>query len=333
MILDPDTVSGFTPSPDCIRDEIDIIAANVFGAVWRFSKGQRGQCDATLAKISKRAGYGTTATRMRLRLLTEHGWIVEERREGRPTVYRDSGRWVLKVVGEDTEPPTPAVAPKRKPQREALPSGNDPNARRCPPQRETLDTPTPDVAPPQREALAEDSLLKKDFKKDLKIEDVVPDAPELAPAIVPETTSGTTAPGPGEDPDDEPDPKPSARRPRPAPKPIPEKKPGPFQDVFRAICRVRRTSADVLNDEDRYNTRGLASTLCHHGVEDAATVESWGVAWYTDMATRRRCKKSEVSPPGIAQLKSWFGSCIAKRDGEVLEIADTPQGGKKWLTN
>lgn len=132
------TFAGFTPVPDCIRDDLDLLAAMVFGAVWRFSQLERGQCDASLESIAERAGLGTTTTRIRLRKLTAGGWIVSIERPGKPTVYRDAGRWQLQVVGADTEPqrealpsertPTPRVAHKKAPQRLALPY---PNASRC----------------------------------------------------------------------------------------------------------------------------------------------------------------------------------------------------------
>lgn len=95
-------LSGFTPAPDCIRDDIDPLAAIVFGVVWRFTQLDRRQCDATVETIASRAGLGTTATRDRLRLLTDRGWITSEVQPGHPTVYRDAGRWVLRIVGEDT---------------------------------------------------------------------------------------------------------------------------------------------------------------------------------------------------------------------------------------
>lgn len=327
MALDHDTVAGFTPSPDCIRDDIDVVAANVFGAVWRFSKGQRGQCDATLATISKRAGYGTTATRMRLRLLVERGWIVEECRKGRPTVYRDSGRWVLKVVGEDTDTPTPRVGPRRKRQREALPSGGDPNASRWPPQRLALPPPTAGVGLPQREALAEDSSFKKEPKKEQETGVVVAARDPLDSATqVPAAAAGTATPGGSADPDPAPAPAQgaTARRSRSVPKPVnPEDRAGPFRDVFRAICKVRRLDPDMLDDDTRSNTRRLTSRLCRKGVADGGTVEDWGRQWYAEMARQHRCRQSEVTPPIIKQLTTHFSGCIATRDGEVIDVPDT----------
>lgn len=140
---------GFTPQPDCVRDELDVVAASVFGAVWRFGQMGRGQCDATLETIAERAGYRTTVTRERLRLLEAHGWIRSEARAGRPTVYHDAGRWILSVAGDDQQ---------AKPQRQPLPP---PQRVALAPQRDALPTPTPAVAPPQRVALPKIDVLRE----------------------------------------------------------------------------------------------------------------------------------------------------------------------------
>ncbi len=143
-----DVFTGFNPAPDVIRDTIDPLAAMVFGVVWRFSQMGRGQCDATLETIAKRAGFGTTAVRERLRALEAGGWIAAETRPGRPTIYHDSGRWVLQVAGVDQG---------ARPQRQTLPP---PQREALAPQREALATPTRGVALPQREALPKKEGLR-----------------------------------------------------------------------------------------------------------------------------------------------------------------------------
>jgi len=125
--LDP----GFTPAPDCIRDDIDVLAALVFGAVWRWCQMDRGQCEATVEAIAKRAGCSTTAARIRLRALERRGWLTAETRPTKPTIYRDSERWQLRPVGVDTK------ATRDVGQRETLARS----------QRETLAKATRDVAP------------------------------------------------------------------------------------------------------------------------------------------------------------------------------------------
>lgn len=144
-----ETFRGFTPAPDCIRDELDMLAAVVFGAVWRFGQQSGGRCYASVATIAERAGIGTTATRARLGLLAEHGWIESVVRPGRPTVYRDAGRWGITITGEDRQ---------AEPQRLAL------GSRR--PQRQTLATPTPNVGVPQRQTLAKIDTLREDLRND-----------------------------------------------------------------------------------------------------------------------------------------------------------------------
>lgn len=148
--MNDEVFTGFTPVPDCIRDQLGPIPANVFGVVWRFTKRRRGECDARLENIAARAGYGTTTTRSSLRVLAANGWIVEEARKGKPTLYRDAGRWTLAVVGEDAgvgeTTPTPDVALATQPQRHTLPTPTRGVAPCREPQRVALATPTRGVA-------------------------------------------------------------------------------------------------------------------------------------------------------------------------------------------
>ena len=149
--MSAEVFTGFTPVPDCIRAKHGPIVANVFGAVWRFGQQQRGACEASIENIAKRAGYGTTATRAALRILAADGWIGEEPRKGKPTIYRDAGRWVLSVAGQDTAEvhptPTRGVAPNPPPQRVALP------------------TPTRGVALTPTRGVAKDSTVLEDTFK------------------------------------------------------------------------------------------------------------------------------------------------------------------------
>lgn len=139
--------------PDPIVAEIDREAGLVFGAVWRFCQGDFGECFATVDTIAARVGMGTTAARVRLRKLTTAGWITETRRKGETTIYRDAGRWRMRVVGVSE------------------------------PQRQTLPPPTPDVAPPQRQ-----TLPKKDFKIQTKnVGASTDDAADAADPTPPET--------------------------------------------------------------------------------------------------------------------------------------------------
>lgn len=102
-----------------------------------------------------------------------------------------------------------------------------------------------------------------------------------------------------------------------------EEKPGPFRDVFRAVCKVRRKNPDMIDDDTRSNTRRLAGRLLRNGVNDSDTVEAWGARWYQEMATTHRKRMDAVSPPTIVQLTTHFGGCIAERDGVVLVLPAT----------
>lgn len=130
------TFVGFTPAPDCIRDDIDALAALVFGAVYRFSQQGKGTCTASVESIAKRVGIGPTAARVRLGKLVEGGWLIALETPGRPTTYRDAGKWTVKIVGEnDDSTPTRNVA---LPQRETGRSACTPTRNGGVPQREAL---------------------------------------------------------------------------------------------------------------------------------------------------------------------------------------------------
>lgn len=206
MSKPPTFVKGFIPSPDVIRNDLGPIAANVYGVVWMYNQMPGRECYAELGQISANSGFGTTATRTALRHLEERGWVQRVERKGKTTVYRDTGRWNLNIVGEEVKPspladtatatPTRGVALTREPQRETLP------------------TPTPHVAPPtrgvalpQRVALPniQEKQTTKHTRQQTEGEASRTSAPvRTRPAPKPETRR-PTAPSPSSviDPDDE----------------------------------------------------------------------------------------------------------------------------------
>lgn len=116
-------VKGYTPVPDAVRDDLDVLAAVVFGRVWRYCQ-QNGVCFASVERLAEECGLSATTTRERLRSLEEHGWLRRETRKGKTTVYRDAGRWTVEVVGREVTPTADvggATADVGVPQREALP--------------------------------------------------------------------------------------------------------------------------------------------------------------------------------------------------------------------
>lgn len=152
-----ETFTGFTPAPDCIRDDIDALAALVFGAVWRFGQQAKagGRCTASIPTIAKRVGIGQTAVRARLTLLVARGWLTAEEHIGRPTTYRDSGRWTLQVIGHDTAEPLR--------EQESTPSFGD--GVWLAPLRETNPTPPRDEPPPLRETNPKIVLPREGLRK------------------------------------------------------------------------------------------------------------------------------------------------------------------------
>lgn len=305
------TFAGFTPVPDCIRDDLDLLAAMVFGAVWRFSQLERGQCDASLESIAERAGLGTTTTRIRLRKLTAGGWIVSIERPGKPTVYRDAGRWQLQVVGADTVPqrealpsertPTPRVAHKKAPQRLALPY---PNASRC----------------RKIEELKRDGTVNGTGAKD---------APGTAakgarPAAASPTPNGTRQPPSADAPDSLPregvPPAPlKAKRHRargttgadgvPAQAETPESR-----LVFGALCTWLGLDWKRLPANTRGKLNKIAGNILAAGL-DAATVERAAELWQTD---DWRGKRGQA--PTFGQLEDLVAAAVDTRPRDLDQI-------------
>lgn len=174
--MSANTFVGFTPAPDCIRDDIDALAALVFGAVYRFGQQERGVCTASVVTIAKRVGIGQTATRVRLVKLVAGGWLSAHETPGHPTTYRDSGKWTVKIVGSNDDlTPTRGVA---LPQREA--------------EGYSL-TPTRGGGVPQREALPK--ILSK-----IQEQDAACAAPASAMTSIPSTEAIAVSPLPRQSP-------------------------------------------------------------------------------------------------------------------------------------
>jgi len=95
-------VYGFTPTPDAVIDDIDTAAAVVFGVVWRYCQMRDGHCNASLLTIAARSGYSINTVRRRLDDLVSNGWLAKSSREGESTIYKDTGKWSINLVGEDT---------------------------------------------------------------------------------------------------------------------------------------------------------------------------------------------------------------------------------------
>jgi len=119
--------SGFTPLPDKLVQEFGVLTTAVWGRVYRYNQMDKGHCEASVRTIAKHLKLGTTATREALKQLTSSGYLTRHPVEGKPTVYK----------------PTDKL--------------------KCEPQRQTLETSTPFVEPPQRH-----SLTKREGKERVK---------------------------------------------------------------------------------------------------------------------------------------------------------------------
>lgn len=124
-----------------------------------------------------------------------------------------------------------------------------------------------------------------------------------------------------------------ARKPRKPRKstPPPESRPGPFADVCRALCRIRRLNPDVIADTDRANIRRLASTITHAGIEDPATVEAWGREWYASKAKETGKAQRDITPPTVGQLTSFMGAKLPRKaDSSSPAILDEDAIRARW---
>lgn len=121
-------------------------------------------------------------------------------------------------------------------------------------------------------------------------------------------------------------------KPKPSKADNPETRDGPYRDIFRAICQVRRLNPDILSEADAANTRRLTGTLCRAGVTDPEKVKAWARDWYADIAKRFSIAQSEVTPPTIAQLTTAFGARIAPaEDMTATEPESSPYDLKAYI--
>ena len=110
------TMGGFTPSFDCVLQDVGLVGAAVFGRIWRYCQGHRGVCDASIETI---AGELNTSTRTALRWakkLCKLGYLEDLTPDlrNRPHTYRDTGKVSLQVqVVAVTESHT--TEPEREP--------------------------------------------------------------------------------------------------------------------------------------------------------------------------------------------------------------------------
>ena len=87
-------VDGFTPVIDTVMRDTSLMAAIVFGDIWRFCQMKNGVCQATLEKIAERVGLSRQAIIKHIKTLETTGYIEDmtPNLRNRPHTYRDTGK-------------------------------------------------------------------------------------------------------------------------------------------------------------------------------------------------------------------------------------------------
>jgi DNA-binding Lrp family transcriptional regulator len=87
-------VDGFTPVIDALVDELGLVTAAVFGAVWRYCQMQSSVCTASQDKIAERLRLERRTVMRHIKTLVEHGYLRDLTPElkNRPHTYMDTGK-------------------------------------------------------------------------------------------------------------------------------------------------------------------------------------------------------------------------------------------------
>ena len=87
-------VKGFTPIMDNVLKDTNLMAAVVFGSIWRYCQMENGVCQATLDKIADRVGISKQSTVEYIKILEKSGYIFDDTPDlrNRPHTYKDTGK-------------------------------------------------------------------------------------------------------------------------------------------------------------------------------------------------------------------------------------------------
>lgn len=88
------TVDGFTPIIDTVVQDVGLMAAAVFGKVWRYCQMQDGVCKASQERIAEELGITRKTVNNYLSTLVEAGYLIDTTPEalGTPHIYADTGK-------------------------------------------------------------------------------------------------------------------------------------------------------------------------------------------------------------------------------------------------
>jgi len=92
-------VDGFTPVIDVVVNDVGLITAVVYGAVWRYCQMSDGVCKASLESIGERIHLSRSTVFRHVRLLCENGYLADLTPQSRtsPHIYKDTG--MVKIAG------------------------------------------------------------------------------------------------------------------------------------------------------------------------------------------------------------------------------------------
>ena len=96
---------GFTPLIDIVAEDVGIVAAVVYGVVWRYCQMSDGVCRAAIGTISARSHMSRRTAQRALRVLEESGYIQDMGTlgVGGTHVYRDTGEVKIRGITEVTD--------------------------------------------------------------------------------------------------------------------------------------------------------------------------------------------------------------------------------------
>ena len=92
-------IKGFTPIIDVLADELGLVPAAIYGAVWRYCQMQNGVCYASLQTLADKLKLNRRTVERHIKSLCESGYLEDTTPslKGIPHTYRDTGR--IKIMG------------------------------------------------------------------------------------------------------------------------------------------------------------------------------------------------------------------------------------------
>ena len=98
----PAYFEGFTPLVDCVVQDLGLMEAAVFGAIWRYCQMADGVCWASQETIGERLGITRRTTLKMINKLLGAGYLIDRTPDlvGKTHTYADSGKASIRVTIE-----------------------------------------------------------------------------------------------------------------------------------------------------------------------------------------------------------------------------------------